>query len=80
MVATLHGYPELRHTEQRDAMIRSLVRMIDRTFLSLGRTEALERLAIYFGTLDDGTLSNLCYKEVFCEADPVMPGAPDPEC
>lgn len=80
MSAVLHGYPELRHTAQRDAMIRSLVRMIDRTFLSLGRDEALERLATFFGTLDDMTLSNLCYKEVFCDAEPLMPGAPDPDC
>jgi hypothetical protein len=81
MSTLLHGYPEIPHTERRDAMIRSLVTMIDQAFTSLGRDQALERLTTYFGTLDDRTLSCLCYREPFCDTEPVISPSPvDPEC
>jgi hypothetical protein len=87
MTAALHGYPEIKHTAQREAMIRSLVKMLDRTFASLGHEEALDRFARYFGTLDDQTLSNLSYRELFCDSEPCLQESGpdtspsvDPEC
>ena len=78
--------PELRRSSQRKAMISSLVKMLDRTFTSLGHEEALNRFARYFGTLDDQTLSNLTYREVSADSGPGLqesaagqPQAVDPE-
>ena len=64
----------------REALIRSLVKMIDRTFRSLGRKEALTQFARYFGTLDDRTLHALAIAGGSSPQESELDLLVDPEC
>jgi hypothetical protein len=64
----------------REAMIRSLVKMLDCTFRSLGRKEALTQFARYFGTLDDRTLHALTDAGGSPAGEPELDLVADPEC